>query len=75
MGIKGWKEHQRALYAKRAKSERRKRCNWLEQQLTRPFPLQSLPLEWAEPDHEENALDQMDHGHVCTEQRVFLLLC
>lgn len=25
MGIKGWKEHQRALYAKRAKSERRKR--------------------------------------------------
>ena len=27
MGIKGWKEHQKTLYARRAESERRKRWN------------------------------------------------
>ena len=68
MAIKGWKEHQKAVYAKRAESQRRKRWNWLEEQLDRPFPLPWLPLEWSEPDHEENtvqtlranALEQMD---------------
>ena len=45
MGIKGWKEHQKAVYGKRAESERRKRWNWLEEQFARPFPLPWLPLE------------------------------
>ena len=31
MGAKGWKEHQKALYARRAESELRKRWNWLEE--------------------------------------------
>ena len=65
---RGWKKHQKAVYAKRAESERRKRWNWLEEQLARPFPLPWLPLEWPEPDQEENtvqtsranALEQMD---------------
>ena len=68
MGIKGRKEHQKAVYGKRAESERRKRWNWLDEQLARPFPLPWLPLDWAESEPEEdtvqmlraNALDQMN---------------
>ena len=69
MGAKGWKEHQKALYARRAESERRKRWNWLEEQLDRPFPLPLLPLDWVESEPVEedivqtirvNALQRMD---------------
>ena len=69
MGAKGWKEHQKALYARRAESERRKKGNWLEEQLDRPFPLPLLPLDWVESEPVEedivqtirvNALQQMD---------------
>ena len=49
MSVRGWKEYQTAVYAKRAESERRKRWNWLEEQLARPFPLPWLPLDWAAP--------------------------
>ena len=55
---------------KRAESKRRKRCNWLDEHLARPFPLPWLPLDWAESEPEEgedtvqtirtNALEQMD---------------
>ena len=44
MGVKGWKKHQKALYAKRAESERCKRWNWVEEQLTRPFTMVSAGL-------------------------------
>ena len=48
MGTEGWKELQRTRYAARVKSDRRRRLKGLDDQLARPFPLQSLPLEWAE---------------------------
>lgn len=68
LGAEGWKEVQRVKYANHVESEKRKRWNWLEEQLDRPFPLPWLPLEWSEPEHEENteqtiranALEQMD---------------
>ena len=69
MGVEEWRALQRAKYVTRAESKRRKRCNWLDEQLARPFPLPWLPLDWAEsePDEEEtvqtirtNALEQMD---------------
>ena len=68
MGVKGWKEVQRVKYTKRVESENRRRWQWLDKQLARPFPLPWLPLEWSEPDQEENsvqmfranALEQMD---------------
>ena len=68
MGDKGWKELQRVNYARRAESERRKRWNWFDDHLARPFPLPWLPLDWAESEPEEDtvqsirthALQQMD---------------
>ena len=69
MGVEEWRALQRAKYVTRSESKRRKRCNWLDEQLARPFPLPWLPLDWAEsePDEEEtvqtirtNALEQMD---------------
>ena len=55
-------------YAKRFETEHRRRWKFLDEQLARPFPLPWLPLEWSEPDQEENtvqtiganALEQMD---------------
>lgn len=70
MGTEGWKELQRACYAARVKSDRRRRWKELDDQLARPFPLQWLPLEWTEQEKEEekdtvhticaNALEFMD---------------
>ena len=59
---------QRVKYVKGAESKRRKRWNWLDKHLVRPFPLPWLPLDWAESEPEEytvqtiraNALEQMD---------------
>ena len=69
MGIEEWRALQQAKYVTRAESKRRKRCNWLDEHLARPFPLPWLPLDWAESEPEEedtvqtirrNALEQMD---------------
>ena len=70
IGIEEWRALHRAKYVTRAESKRRKRCNWLDEHLARPFPLPWLPLDWAESEHEEeedtvqairtNALQQMD---------------
>ena len=70
MGIEEWRALQREKYVRRAESNRRKRCNWLDEHLARPFPLPWLPLDWAESEPEEeedtvqtirtNALEQMD---------------
>ena len=69
MGVEEWRALQRAKYATRAESKRRKRCNRLDQQLASRFPLPWLPLDWAESEPEEeetvqtirtNALQQMD---------------
>ena len=66
----GWKALQRRKYTKRVESEHRRRWQWLDEQLARPFPLPWLPLDRAESEPEEeedtvqtirvNALEQMD---------------
>ena len=70
LGAEGWKASQKEKYTKRAASLYRQRLQWLHEHLARPFPLQWLPLDWAESEPEEgedtvqtirtNALEQMD---------------
>ena len=68
MGTERWKALQRVKYAKRVESEHRRRWQWLDEQMARPFSLPWLPLDWAESEPEEdtvqtirvNALEQMD---------------
>ena len=68
MGIEGYKALQCVKYAKRVEFEHRRRWQWLDEQLARPFPLPWLPLDWAESKPVEdtvqtipvNALQQMD---------------
>ena len=69
MGFEVWKALQRVKCVKRVKSEHRRRWQWLDEQLARPFPLPWLPVDWAESEPEEedtvqtirvNALEQMD---------------
>ena len=68
LGVEGWKALQKQKYEKRVESIRRQQWQWLDEQLDRPFPLQWLPLDWAESEPEEgrvqtiraNALEQMD---------------
>lgn len=68
MGTEEWKELQQVRYANLVECEKRKLWNWLEEKLTRPFPLPWLPLEWTEQEHKEDtvqsirahALDQID---------------
>ena len=52
-----------------SRSQNRQRWQWLDEHLALPFPLQWLPLDWAESESEEeytvqtirtNALQQMD---------------
>ena len=43
-------EERKEMHMMRVESEKRKRWNWLEEQLARPFPLQWLPLEWVEQE-------------------------
>ena len=62
---------QRQKYRRRADNQLRQRWQWVDQQLERPFPLEWVPLTWAESEPEEeedsvqsvrvNALEQMDH--------------
>ena len=65
----GWKALQKQKYEHRMESIRRQRWQWLDEQLERPFPLPWLPLDWAEPEPEEedpvltlrtHALQQLD---------------
>lgn len=75
MGAEGWKEVQRVKYIYCVESEKRRRWNWLEEQLAHPFPLQWLPLEWTEHEEKEEEEESMDQycnetpikrKHVCT---------
>ena len=70
LGDEGWKALQRQRYERRVGTIRRQRWQWLDEQLDRPFPLQWLPLDWADSEPEEedrvqtirtDALQQMDH--------------
>ena len=68
LGEEGWKALQKQRYEKRVESIRHREWHWLDEALERPFPLPWLPLDWAEPEPEEDtvqtiraeALQQMD---------------
>ena len=55
-GNRGWKALQRVKYAKWVESEHRRRWQWLDEQLARPFPLPWLSLDWAESEPEEDTV-------------------
>ena len=70
MGVEAYKALQKQKYKTRMEGQRRQRWESLDRQLERPFPLEWLPLDWAESEPEEedtvqtvraNALEQMDH--------------
>lgn len=54
LGEEGWRALQKEKYEKRVESIRRQLWQWLDEQLERPFPLQWLPLDWAESGLEED---------------------
>ena len=70
MGEEAYAALQRQRYKHRVENERRQRWQWVDEQLSRPFPLEWLPLDWDEvkPMEEDsvnsiraNALERMDH--------------
>ena len=70
MGAEAYATLQQQRYRRRMENERRQRWQWVDEQLSRPFPLGWLPLNWDEvkPVEEDpvqtvraNALEQMDH--------------
>ena len=54
MGEEAWKALQKQRYQQRMATQLRQRWDWLDRELTRPFPLQWLPLDWAESEPEED---------------------
>ena len=48
MGEEAWKALQKEKYRQRIATQLRQRWKWLDHELARPFPLQWLPLDWAE---------------------------
>ena len=66
LGEDGWRALQKEKYQNRVESMR---CQGLNEQLERPFPLPWLPLDWADAEPEEDrvqtiraeALQQMHH--------------
>ena len=66
LGEDGWRALQKEKYQNRVESMR---CQGLNEQLKRPFPLPWLPLDWADAEPEEDrvqairaeALQQMHH--------------
>ena len=71
MGPEAYAALQRRRYQHRMENERRQRWQHVNDQLSRPFPLKWLPLDWddVKPIEEEDAvnairaeaLEQMDH--------------
>ena len=70
MGAEAYNALQQRKYRQRVEGQRRQRWQWVDDQLNRPFPLEWLPLDWAESEPQEedpvqtvraNALEQMDH--------------
>ena len=58
MGEEAWKALQKEKYKQRVATQLRQRWDWLDRELARSFPLQWLPLEWAEcePKEEDTVL-------------------
>ena len=69
MGAEAYKALQKQKYKKRIEGQLRQRWQWMDEQLDRPFPLDWLPLDWAESEPEEDrvqtiradALQRMNH--------------
>ena len=70
MGMETYNALQKQKYKQRVEGQCRQRWQWVDEQLNRPFPLEWLPLDWAEfvPVEEDtvqtvraNALLKMDH--------------
>ena len=70
MGVEAYNLLQQQKYRQRVESQRRQRWQQVDDQLTRPFPLEWLPLDWTDSEPEEqdpvqsaraNALLNMDH--------------
>ena len=70
MGAEAYNLLQQQKYRRRVEGQRRQRWQWVDEQLSRPFPLTWLPLDWDEwkPVEEDpvqtvraNALLKMDH--------------
>ena len=70
MGVEAYNLLQQQKYRQRVESQRRQRWQQVDDQLTRPFPLEWLPLDWTDSKPEEqdpvqsaraNALLNMDH--------------
>ena len=53
MGEEAWKALQKQKYSQRVATQLRQRWDWLDRELARPFPLQWLPLDWAECEPED----------------------
>ena len=58
MGEEAWKALQKQRYRQRVSTQLRQRWDWLDRELARPFPLQWLPLDWAdcEPQEEDSVV-------------------
>ena len=70
MGVEAYNALQKQKYKQRVEGQHRQRWQWVDEQLNRPFPLEWLPLDWAESEPVEedtvqtvraNALLKMDH--------------
>ena len=70
MGAEAYAVMQQQKYRQRMEGQRRQRWQWVDDQLTRPFPLEWLPLDWDDvnPVEEDSvqtvraqALERMDH--------------
>ena len=70
MGVEAYNLLQQQKYRHRVENQYRQRWQWVDDQLTRPFPLEWLPLDWTDSKPEEqdpvqsaraNALLNMDH--------------
>ena len=71
MGAEAYNALQKQKYKQRVEGQRLQRWQWVDEQLSHPFPLEWLPLDWDElkPVEEEdtvqtvraNALERMDH--------------
>ena len=59
LGIEGWKAWQSQRYEKRVESIRRRNWQWLDEHLERPFPLRWLPLDWPDPEPEEDRVQSI----------------
>ena len=59
LGEEGWKAIQKQRYDQRMESIRLRNWRWLDEFLERPFPLQWLPVYWAESVPEDDKVQAL----------------